>query len=85
MKIFALALLFIAMIVNSASAHMIYAPDNKILRVHLALLQAKPGKMSEMAAISSRTVAKFTRTSQLIKFTGQAKDLKILFVNVKIF
>ena len=60
MKIFALALLCIAVIVNSASAHVIYAPDNKILKVHLALLQAKPGKMSEMAAISSRTVAKFT-------------------------
>ena len=30
------------------------------LKVHWAVLQAKPGKMSDMLAISARTVAKFT-------------------------
>ncbi|MBQ3401926.1 MAG: antibiotic biosynthesis monooxygenase [Synergistaceae bacterium] len=45
---------------SSAHAHTVFAPEGKTLKVHWAVLTSKPGKMSDMAAISSRTVAKFT-------------------------
>ena len=43
-----------------AEAHTVFAPEGHTLKVHWAVLQAKPGKMQEMAAISARTVAKYT-------------------------
>ena len=60
MKIFTIIFLLIALSAGQAFAHSIFAPEGKNLKVHWAVLQAKEGKMSEMAAISSRTVAKFT-------------------------
>ena len=60
MKIFALIILFISLMANTSFAHTVFAPDNKNLKVHWAVLEAKSGKMSEMSAISARTVAKFT-------------------------
>ena len=59
MKIIALILAAV-LIPSMAQAHTLFAPEGKTLKVHWAVLEAKPGKMSEMAAISSRTVAKFT-------------------------
>ena len=60
MKIFALIILFVILSVSQAFGYSVHAPEGKKLKVHWAVLEAKPGKMSEMAAISSRTVAKFT-------------------------
>ena len=60
MKFLVIMLLFLAVLNGSANAHTVSAPEGKTLKVHWAVLQAKPGKMSEMAAISSRTVAKYT-------------------------
>ena len=45
---------------RTAEAHTVFAPEGHTLKVHWAVLQAKPGKMPEMAAISARTVAKYT-------------------------
>lgn len=59
MKILA-ALLLVVMCSAHAWAYPVTAPKGKTLKVHWAVLQAKPGKMLEMAAISSRTVAKYT-------------------------
>ena len=59
MKIIAL-LIFALMCASSAYAYPVTAPEGKTLKVHWALLQAKPGKMQEMAAISARTVANYT-------------------------
>ena len=59
MKIIALILAAV-LIPSMAQAHTLFAPEGKTLKVHWAVLQSKPGKMSDMAAISSRTVAKFT-------------------------
>ncbi|MBQ2616781.1 MAG: hypothetical protein IJF90_07970, partial [Synergistaceae bacterium] len=59
MKIIALVLAAV-LIPSMANAHTLFAPEGKTLKVHWAVLQSKPGKMSDMAAISSRTVAKFT-------------------------
>ncbi|MBQ7154204.1 MAG: antibiotic biosynthesis monooxygenase [Synergistaceae bacterium] len=56
-----LALMFVClMFAGQAEAHTVFAPAGKTLKVHWAVLQAKPGKMQEMAAISARTVAKYT-------------------------
>lgn len=38
----------------------ICAPEGKKLKVHWTVLEAKPGKMSDMAEISSRTAALYT-------------------------
>ncbi|MBQ3654733.1 MAG: carboxymuconolactone decarboxylase family protein [Synergistaceae bacterium] len=59
MKILALALLAV-MFAAQAWAYPVTSPKGKTLKVHWAVLEAKSGKMSEMAAISARTVAKFT-------------------------
>ena len=59
MKIFALVLL-VMMCASQAWGHQVTAPEGKTLKVHWAVLEAKAGKMSEMAAISARTVAKYT-------------------------
>ena len=59
MKILVIALL-IVMCTVQAWAYPVTAPNGKTLKVHWAVLQAKPGKMLEMAAISARTVAKYT-------------------------
>ena len=56
-----LALILAAVLIPSAAqAHTIFAPAGKTLKVHWAVLQSAPGKMPDIAAISSRTVAKFT-------------------------
>ncbi len=60
MKIFVIALLFAALLNGNAHAHTVFAPEGKTLKIHWAVLESKPGKMSDMAAISSRTVAKST-------------------------
>lgn len=60
MKIFTLIILFVILSVSQAFGYSVHAPEGKTLKIHWAVLEAKPGKMSEMAAISSRTVAKFT-------------------------
>ena len=59
-KIFAVAVAVVALTAGSAFAHAVFAPEGKTLKVHWAVLQAKEGKMSDMAAISARTVAKYT-------------------------
>ena len=59
MKILVLVLLAL-MYASSAYAYPVTAPEGKTLKVHWAVLQAKPGKMQEIAAISARTVAKYT-------------------------
>ena len=59
MKILLLFLL-VMMCASQAFAYQVTAPKGKTLKVHWAVLQAKPGKMQEMAAISARTVAKYT-------------------------
>lgn len=59
MKILVIALLMVMCAVE-AWAYPVTAPEGKTLKVHWAVLQAKPGKMPEMAAISARTVAKYT-------------------------
>ncbi|MBQ4430265.1 MAG: antibiotic biosynthesis monooxygenase [Synergistaceae bacterium] len=60
MKIFMMAILFAALMNGNAYAHTVFAPEGKTLKLHWAVLESKPGKMSDMAAISSRTVAKST-------------------------
>lgn len=61
MKIFAAILLLSSILTaGEAFAYSVFASEGKTLKVHWAVLEAKEGKMSEMAAISSRTVAKFT-------------------------
>ena len=60
MKVLALAFLFLTLMTGSSSAYSVFAPKGKTLKVHWAVLQSKPGKMMDMAAISSRTVAKYT-------------------------
>ena len=60
MKVLALAFLFLTLITGSSYAYSVFAPEGKTLKVHWAVLQSKPGKMMDMAAISSRTVAKYT-------------------------
>ena len=60
MKIFALVILFVSLLAGASFAYPVFAPEGKNLKVHWAVLEAKQGKMSEMAAISARTVAKFT-------------------------
>ena len=59
MKILLMVLL-VVMCVSQSWAYPVTAPEGKTLKVHWAVLQAKPGKMGEMAAISARTVAKYT-------------------------
>ena len=59
MKFF-VAIIFMLLMTASAFADTVHAPEGKTLKVHWAVLQAKEGKMSEMAAISARTVAKYT-------------------------
>ena len=59
MKAFVLAIIAV-MCVSQAWGYSVFAPEGHTLKVHWAVLQAKPGKMPEMAAISARTVAKFT-------------------------
>ena len=60
MRILTLAVIIAVMTTGIAQANTIFAPDGKKLKVHWAVLESKPGKMAEMAAISARTVAKFT-------------------------
>ena len=59
MKVIILAVIAVMFAVQ-AWAYPVTAPEGKTLKVHWAVLQSKPGKMSEMAAISARTVAKYT-------------------------
>ena len=60
MKILVIMIMLLSLMVGQASAHTVFAPEGKKLKIHWAVLQAKPGKMSDMAAISVRTVAKST-------------------------
>lgn len=60
MRVFMLAFFVVMFMASSAFAYMIATPKGKTLKVHWAILEAKPGKMPDMAAISSRTVAKYT-------------------------
>ena len=60
MKIFVLAVFAVCALASSVTAYPVFAPEGHTLKVHWAVLEAKPGKMSEMAAISARTVAKYT-------------------------
>ena len=60
MRVVLLALMFAAFMSGTAGAYSIFSPAGKTLKVHWAVLEAKPGKMGEMAAISARTVAKYT-------------------------
>lgn len=60
MKIFMIMILFVFIISNGAFAHTIFSPEGKNMKIHWAVLESKPGKMSDMAAISVRTVAKAT-------------------------
>lgn len=53
-------MLCLSLTAGQASAHTVFAPEGKKLKIHWAVLQAKTGKMSDMAAISVRTVAKST-------------------------
>ena len=56
-----LLLLFFTLLFSSrAWAYSVTPPGDNPLKVHWAVLQAKPGKMPEIAAISARTVAKYT-------------------------
>ncbi|MBQ9629021.1 MAG: antibiotic biosynthesis monooxygenase, partial [Synergistaceae bacterium] len=41
-------------------AHTVFSPEGKNMKIHWAVLESKPGRMSDMAAISVRTVAKST-------------------------
>ena len=59
MKILVMMILAV-MCASSAFAYPVTAPEGHTLKVHWAVLEAKTGKMSEMAAISARTVAKYT-------------------------
>ena len=59
MKVIVIALLTV-MFASQAWGYSVFAPEGHTLKVHWAVLQAKPGKMPEMAAISARTVAKYT-------------------------
>lgn len=58
-KIFAIAIL-IVMFAAQAFGYPVTAPEGKTMKIHWAVLQAKTGNMQEMAAISARTVAKYT-------------------------
>ena len=60
MKILVFMMMLLSLMVGQASAHTVFAPEGRKLKIHWAVLQAKPGKMSDMAAISVRTVAKST-------------------------
>ncbi len=60
MKFLAITLLFLAVMGSSAHAYPVSAPEGKTLKIHWAVLQATPGKMPDIAAISARTVAKYT-------------------------
>ena len=53
-------ILFLAVMNRTANAYPVSAPEGKTLKIHWAVLQAKPGKMPEIAAVSSRTAAKYT-------------------------
>ncbi len=59
MKILLLAVIAVMYAVQ-AYAYPVTAPEGKTLKVHWAVLEAKTDRMSEMAAISARTVAKYT-------------------------
>ncbi|MBQ6972932.1 MAG: antibiotic biosynthesis monooxygenase [Synergistaceae bacterium] len=59
MKAFILAAVAV-LCASQAFAYSVFAPEGHTLKVHWAVLKSAPGKMSDMAAISSRTVAKFT-------------------------
>lgn len=60
MKIFVMAILFAALMNGIAFAHTVFSPEGKTLKIHWAVLEAKPGKFPDMAAISARTVARST-------------------------
>lgn len=60
MRVFMLAFFVVTFTASSVFAYTIAAPEGKSLKIHWAVLEAKPGKMGEMIAISSRTVAKYT-------------------------
>ena len=53
-------MIVVLMCASQALAYPVTAHEGKTLKIHWAVLQAKPGKMAEMAAISARTVAKYT-------------------------
>lgn len=59
-----LAVMMICVISGIAHAHTVFVPEGKTMKIHWAVLQAKPGKMPEMAAISARTAAKYTPNEQ---------------------
>ena len=57
-------MMFMVMLVmfsaKESYAHTVFSPEGKTMKIHWAVLESKPGKMSDMAAISVRTVAKAT-------------------------
>ena len=44
MKIFVMAILFAALMNGIAFAHTVFSPEGKTLKIHWAVLEAKPGK-----------------------------------------
>ena len=74
MKIFLMMILFAAFINGTAHAHTVFPPEGKTLKIHWAVLESKPGKMSDMAAISARTVARSPPNEPgHTCFTGQSR------------
>ena len=60
MKILIIAFVMTILMCGHSYAHTVFSPEGKTMKIHWAVLESKPGKMSDMAAISSRTVAKAT-------------------------
>ena len=60
MKIFLMMILFAAFINGTAHAHTVFPSEGKPLKIYWAVFEAKPGKMSDMAAISAQNVARST-------------------------
>ncbi|MBQ7152101.1 MAG: carboxymuconolactone decarboxylase family protein [Synergistaceae bacterium] len=54
------AFLCLSVLVGSAFAYPVFAPEGHKLKVHWAVVQSKEGKMDEISAIGARTVAKYT-------------------------
>ena len=57
---FLVVMILVVLCASQAWAYEVSAPEGKTLKVHWAVLEAKKGKMQEMAEISSRTVAQYT-------------------------
>ena len=60
MKILIIAVVMTILMCGHSYAHTVFSPEGKTMKIHWAVLESKTGKMSDMAAISSRTVAKAT-------------------------